>query len=412
MLIESELPSEKQLLKANSITTKLIANSAVDNSNYRHLQLYNQTFSEKKMNSLSHYQLSPASNMPATLNRLNSYNQNLNQNLTPNGMLNQSLNHGTIRPHNQMNGILNGNLAGLSPIQNNNLISNYATISRAAHNQLNGQLNGQLNSTLLSAVPNSQPHLNHHPQAIYQQLTPLNTQINHLSQFHLANGIYNTPQFSLQVGLDLNRNKSCCCCFYKNCNLSRVIAFICGLVVLFLMSLTMASSNWLTSDKYRQGLFQFCVDEGAEMPLPFNIPNLQPGCYSGRDADYIRVAAVLCCFGFILDLLATLMTGFGLCSNSSYGKYTLYKFALYIMIASLISILSALVIYPAWFASEIETSNRSVWEFGYSYGLGWGSCIFLFGAILLLLCDKESNDLYYRERIVIQNPGVREEVKA
>ena len=51
-------------------------------------------------------------------------------------------------------------------------------------------------------------------------------------------------------------------------------------------------------------------------------------------SDYIRLAAILCCFGWILDLLATLMTAFGLCSSNSYKKYALYKFALYIMIGA------------------------------------------------------------------------------
>lgn len=220
MLIESEPPSEKQLLKANSFSTKLIPNSTADSltsANYRHLQLYNQSLGDKKMNSISQYQLStgvngnpflPSGQAAATLNRLSTLNPGLNQN---------HLNHGTIRPHNQtVTTQLNG---GLTPLQSS-MISNYATISRAAHNQLNGGLNGGL----LSQVPNSQPHLaglNTHQ--IYQQLTPLHTQINHLNQFQLANGIYAPAQFvGLEVGLDLNRNRSCCFCFSRRCNISRV----------------------------------------------------------------------------------------------------------------------------------------------------------------------------------------------
>lgn len=62
----------------------------------------------------------------------------------------------------------------------------------------------------------------------------------------------------------------------------KVIAFICGIVVIFLMTLCIASSNWLTADKYRQGLWEFCLDEGAAQPLPFDL-NVEPGCYPGRD---------------------------------------------------------------------------------------------------------------------------------
>lgn len=70
----------------------------------------------------------------------------------------------------------------------------------------------------------------------------------------------------------------------------------------------------------------------------------------------------------------------------------------------MIVILTALVIYPAYFASEIEISNRQVWEFGWAYGVGWGASIFLFGAVLLLLCDKETEEIYYKERTIVHNP--------
>lgn len=232
MLIESDPPNEKQLLKANSITTKLIANStATDNltgsANYRHLQLYNKSLNDK-MNSLSQYQLSSGGNVTNTTSYLNNQQNaastlNRLNNLNQNGFISQfNLNHGTIRPHNQATTQLNG---GLTPLQNN-IISNYATISRATHNQLNsnqlksGHLNG--GSILTSQVPNSQPHLNNlNTHQIYQQLTPLNTQINHLNQFQLVNGGIYGPQFvGLEVGLDLNSNHSCC--FNGRCNISRV----------------------------------------------------------------------------------------------------------------------------------------------------------------------------------------------
>lgn len=41
-----------------------------------------------------------------------------------------------------------------------------------------------------------------------------------------------------------------------------------------------------------------------------------------------------------------------------------------------------------------------MWEFGWAYGVGWGAAIFLFGAVVLLLCDKETEELYYKERKV------------
>jgi len=40
--------------------------------------------------------------------------------------------------------------------------------------------------------------------------------------------------------------------------------------------------------------------------------------------------------------------------------------------------------------------------------LGWGSAIFLFGAVVLLLCDKESEEIYYKERKIVHETTVRD----
>uniref|UniRef100_A0A1W7R9E9 Transmembrane protein 47 n=1 Tax=Hadrurus spadix TaxID=141984 RepID=A0A1W7R9E9_9SCOR len=182
----------------------------------------------------------------------------------------------------------------------------------------------------------------------------------------------------------------------------KVIAFICGLIVILLMILCLASSNWLTSDKFRQGLWEQCIEQDAPQPLPFGVEN-KAGCYTVRAKGYIQAAAALSVMTLLFDIAATVMTGCGLCSKDPTRKYRLYRFALYVMLMGLICILIALVIYPACFANEIDDSNRQVWEFGWAYGVGWGAAIFLSGAILLLLCDKETEEIYYKERTIMGN---------
>lgn len=98
------------------------------------------------------------------------------------------------------------------------------------------------------------------------------------------------------------------------------------------------------------------------------------------------------------------------------------------MVASLLSLLVALILYPVRFASELSQGNRAVWEFGWAYGvgefiqllqmspkvlneffiLGWGAAIFLFGAVVLLLCDKESEEIYYKERKIVHEQSARD----
>ncbi|XP_026327836.1 transmembrane protein 47 isoform X1 [Hyposmocoma kahamanoa] len=187
--------------------------------------------------------------------------------------------------------------------------------------------------------------------------------------------------------------------------IAQVIALICGLLVVILMVLGLASADWLMAAGWRQGLFMHCIDPDAPTPLPFDIV-AQPGCYAARPTTYIKAAAGLCVATLAADVCGALLTGLGLRAADHRTKFRYYRFAVLAMALALMCILIALVIYPVCFAAELnldmsKSGNRSVWEFGWAYGVGWGAAIFLFGAVVLLLCDKESEELYYKERKVV-----------
>ncbi|XP_046992535.1 transmembrane protein 47 isoform X2 [Schistocerca americana] len=187
---------------------------------------------------------------------------------------------------------------------------------------------------------------------------------------------------------------------------SQVIAFICGLIVVILMIMALASTDWLMAEGWRQGLFMHCIGEKAPTPLPFNVVD-QPACYQARSVVYIQASAALCVITLLTDVVATLLTGLGLRSKDHRTKYKYYRIAVYVMVLSLISILIALVVYPVFFAAELNEGNRTVWEFGWAYGVGWGAAIFLFGGVILLLCDKESEEIYYKERKIVHDNDSR-----
>ncbi|XP_017780671.1 PREDICTED: transmembrane protein 47 isoform X3 [Nicrophorus vespilloides] len=192
----------------------------------------------------------------------------------------------------------------------------------------------------------------------------------------------------------------------KNIRLRKVIAFICGLIVIILMIMGLASTDWLMADGWRQGLFMHCIEKGAEYPLPFNMQE-PPGCYQAREAPYIRAAAALCVITLLSDLVATVATGLGLRTKEHHTKYKYYRFAVIVMGLALVSILIALIIYPVCFAAELTFGNRLIWEFGWAYGVGWGAAIFLFGGVVLLMCDKESEEIYYKERKIVHDNDSR-----
>ncbi|XP_058063925.1 transmembrane protein 47 isoform X1 [Anopheles bellator] len=187
----------------------------------------------------------------------------------------------------------------------------------------------------------------------------------------------------------------------------KVIAFICGVIVIILMILALTSTDWLMADSWRQGLFVHCIEEDYEQPLPFNIQD-PAGCYPSRDAAYIKATAALCIVTLVTDALATFLTGLGLRTQDHNLKYKFYRIAVLVMMVALIALLVALILYPVCFAAELNLANRPVWEFGWAYGVGWGAAIFLFGAVVLLLCDKESEEIYYKERKIVHDASLRD----
>ncbi|ODM94616.1 Transmembrane protein [Orchesella cincta] len=190
-----------------------------------------------------------------------------------------------------------------------------------------------------------------------------------------------------------------------NCG-SKVIAFICGCFAGILLLMGLAASEWLIADGYRQGLFVYCVEKNTTS-VPFvsgNSEQSAEGCHriDLNHQGYTVVAAGFFLLSLFVDLFATLLTALGLRCRDPNKKYKYYRTAVYVMAVALVLVLVALVVYPVCFSQIMDKSQRRVWEFGWSYGVGWGASIFLFGGVILLLCDKESEEIYYKERTIVQ----------
>lgn len=183
----------------------------------------------------------------------------------------------------------------------------------------------------------------------------------------------------------------------------KLIASICGVMVILLMVIGILSPDWLLSVGWRQGLISHCWEKDAPRPLPFHFPANEPeGCLPARNVTYIKVALWFCIICVLLDGLATVLTFIGLRATERQNKNKWYKFAVISMSSSLAFLLAALIIYPVYFTAEYDQGNRSIWEFGWAYGVVWGAAIFLIGGIVLLLCDKENEEIYYKERKVVR----------
>ena len=85
----------------------------------------------------------------------------------------------------------------------------------------------------------------------------------------------------------------------------------------------------------------------------------------------------------ITDAIATILTGFGLKTLEANLKYKFYRIAVLVMIVSLLALLVALILYPVCFATELSQGNRTVWEFGWAYGVGMHIALFEMTKILI-----------------------------
>jgi len=54
---------------------------------------------------------------------------------------------------------------------------------------------------------------------------------------------------------------------------------------------------------------------------------------------------------------------------------------------------------------EDLSGHRRVWGFGYGFGAAWFSVIFLFMSLVLLICDRESEEIFYKEREMDEEEG-------
>ena len=49
------------------------------------------------------------------------------------------------------------------------------------------------------------------------------------------------------------------------------------------------------------------------------------------------------------------------------------------------------------------------WSFGFGYGVSWCSFILIFMSVVLLICDRESEEIFYKERQVEDGDEEEEE---
>lgn len=244
----------------------------------------------------------------------------------------------------------------------------------------------------------------------------------------------------------------------------KVLSCICGFVGVLLLLMAIATTAWLESDGYRQGLWSECkigenntlecynngfndtgvpdanatsdsklpdsnntvpaaptaAAAGDEQPTTVaeqleasseapTMPDVPDGGNAKARAkrfigdnkglrDWLVGCAALCLIGVILAFIGSILCAIGLCSTSYRHKFKFYKAALYFFVFSALALIIALIVFPVMFLQEVHTLGRSQWFFGWAYGVAWGATVFIIGAALLLIIDKDTEEIFYSEK--------------
>jgi len=196
----------------------------------------------------------------------------------------------------------------------------------------------------------------------------------------------------------------------------KVIAFICCFITVILMVAATSTSDWMLAEGWKEGLFMQCISVGAPIALPFSMDANKSGCYRARYASYLKGVAALVTIGLIFDFFGTFLTGLGLRSTDPNKNDKYYRFAIYALILALITLLLAAIIYPVLFSKDWQDDwtddddeyeyddwtddddeyeydgNPRTYSHGFGYGATWGSIILIFASVILLICDRESEE--------------------
>merc|ERR1712113_873737 len=181
------------------------------------------------------------------------------------------------------------------------------------------------------------------------------------------------------------------------------------------MLASLGAADWVqtsgASGGFRDGLFTQCVKVNTPTPLPFG-SDPTPGCRRAHSAGYVRGAAALGIICFITDFFGTLLTGLGLRSTDPNKKYKYYRVAIYSLAVAVIALFLAVIIYPTSMAKEMGEGKERVWGFGFGFGSAVFSLIFLVLSLVLLICDRESEEIFYKEREAEDEEGEEEKEEA
>ncbi|CAF0704724.1 unnamed protein product [Brachionus calyciflorus] len=190
----------------------------------------------------------------------------------------------------------------------------------------------------------------------------------------------------------------------------KINAFVFALITCFLLLVCLFTDNWLTATDIKQGLWRNCT-------LASSIPSLAYSIQANKNINHndfyicapLNILWVQLCGSFIVVSFCCTIIGLVLIimglkhKKRQERKMKFYGAAAFVFFVGVICILTTLIMFPLMFIKELHERGRDKWYFGWSYGVAWGAVFFLADAVILLLCDRKKEELFYKESLYLNN---------
>lgn len=187
----------------------------------------------------------------------------------------------------------------------------------------------------------------------------------------------------------------------------KVLCLFFAITSFFCLLISVPSTFWLESENLRFGLWLECKMSELLVDSQTEIDNEIKNKSYQLDCNFIQKVWVQICGSLIIVSLSSSLIGVILIcigfahKRSQETKFKYYKAATFVFFVAVILMVNSLILFPTMFMQEIKERGKEEWRFGWAYGCAWGSTIFLFGASMLLIFDRNKEEIYYREKVYL-----------
>ncbi|CAF0704722.1 unnamed protein product [Brachionus calyciflorus] len=186
----------------------------------------------------------------------------------------------------------------------------------------------------------------------------------------------------------------------------KVLALFFNILSMLCLIIATPSTFWFYSDQtVRYGLWQECiVTHDSDKKNLLDDKAVQNTSCSLNNKVWVQLCGSFIVVSFCCTIIGLVLIIMGLKHKKRQErKMKFYGAAAFVFFVGVICILTTLIMFPLMFIKELHERGRDKWYFGWSYGVAWGAVFFLADAVILLLCDRKKEELFYKESLYLNN---------